>query len=98
YPLAFLTQEELIFIPRLPYHEDFRYTPRDDRYEPYGAVVEQSEKVAYITALHPALDDYLRDAFTREKVTWEERQFGDYRVFYDLSRIIRPEEVGLGQR
>lgn len=98
YPLAFLTQEELIFIPRLPYHEDFRYTPRDDRYEPYGAAVEQSEKVAYITTLHPALDDYLRDAFTRERVTWEERQFGDYRVFYDLSRIIRPEEVGLGQR
>jgi hypothetical protein len=28
YPLAFLSQEELIFTPRLPYHTDFRYTER----------------------------------------------------------------------
>jgi 4-amino-4-deoxy-L-arabinose transferase-like glycosyltransferase len=46
YPLAFQSQETLIFVPRLPYHTDLRYTVRDDRYAPYGELVAQSERVA----------------------------------------------------
>ena len=96
YPLAFESQEELIFTPRLPYHEDFRYTLRDDRYPTYDDQVERSERAAYITTNHPALDDRLREGFSRLKISWKEAQIGDYHVFYALSQHVRPEELGLG--
>ncbi len=98
YPLAFQSEEELIFIPRLPYHQDFRYTSRDDRYEPYRVAVAEAERVAYITTLHPALDGVLRVEFERLGVGWKEKQIGDFQVFFDLTRVVRPEEMGLGER
>ncbi len=94
YPLAFQSQEDLIFVPRLPYHQDFRYTRRDDRYPPYDAQVAEASRVAYITTNHPALDDFLRTRFSALGVTWEETQIGDYHVFYDLSQVVRPEDLG----
>jgi hypothetical protein len=97
YPLAFLSQEEFIYVPRLPYHQDFSYTPRDDRYEPYREAVLRSARVAYITTRHPALDERLRAAFGDLDVTYKEAVIGDYHVFYDLSRPIRPAEIGLGE-
>lgn len=97
YPLAFLSQEELIFVPRLPYHPDFRYTSRDDRYPPYDDQVAQAERVAYIVTNHPALEERLRQSFQSFGVTWQEAQIGDFRLFYALSRPVRPEEMGLGQ-
>ena len=97
YPLAFLTQEELIFVPRLPYHLDFRYTERYDRYGPYRDIVAQAERTAYITTNHVNLDRYLREHFTRLGVTWDEVQIGDFQVFYALSRPVRPEELNLGK-
>jgi 4-amino-4-deoxy-L-arabinose transferase-like glycosyltransferase len=96
YPLAFLSQEQLIFPPRLPYHIDMRYTSRDDRYLPYSEIAGSAKKVAYISALNPVLDDHLRDGFRRIGVTWHEKSIGDYRVFYGLSRPVHPEELGLG--
>jgi hypothetical protein len=96
YPLAFLSQERLVFIPTLPYHQDFRYTARDNRYQPYSESVAQSNKVAYITTRHPALDEYLREKFKQAGVSWEEAQIGDFQVFYALSKLIRPQEIGLG--
>jgi len=97
YPLAFQSHEELIFIPRLPYHQDFRYTSRDDRYAPYDLTVERAARVAYITAKHPALDRFLRDRFDKKGLSWKEEQIGDYHVFYHLSRKINPQEIGLGK-
>jgi 4-amino-4-deoxy-L-arabinose transferase-like glycosyltransferase len=85
YPLAFLSQEQLIFTPRLPYHPDFRYTPRDDRYPPYQDLVARAWRPAYITTHHPELDQALRDQFIRSGLTWQEAAIGDFRVFYDLS-------------
>jgi len=96
YPLAFLSGEELIFIPRLPYHEDFRFTPRDDRYPPYAQAVREADQVAYITTHHQALDEYLRKKFAERGMDWKESQIGDYQVFYDLSQAIRPQDMGLG--
>ncbi|NIM92963.1 MAG: hypothetical protein GTO18_04540 [Anaerolineales bacterium] len=93
YPLAFLSGEELIFIPRLPYHQDFRYTSRDDRYQPYDVEVERSDNVAYITTNHPALDERLRTEFAKVGVTWDEKTIGDYHVFYNLSAVVRPEDL-----
>jgi hypothetical protein len=96
YPTAFLSQEEVIFVPALPYHEDMRFTTRDDRYAPYRDVVADSEKLAYITTNHPALNAYLRTEFEAAGVRWQEKVIGDYQVFYGLSRDIRPDEMGLG--
>ncbi len=96
YPIAFLSQEEMIFVPRLPYHEDFRYTARDDRYPPYTNLVDGSEQVAYITTKHPALDEYIRDQFEIKGITWKEKIIGDYQVFYQLSDPVYINEIGLG--
>jgi 4-amino-4-deoxy-L-arabinose transferase-like glycosyltransferase len=96
YPLAFLSDENLIFIPRLPYHLDFRYTERDDRYAPYGEWVAQADRTTYITTNHPDLNDRLSKSFSELGVEWQQIQIGDYTVFYELSRPVRPQEIGLG--
>ncbi len=96
YPLAFQSAKSLIFIPRLPYHPDFRYTSRDDRYEPYTHLVNEADRVAYITTYHQPLNDYLRKKFTSNGITWREQTIGDYQVYYELSEPLRPEKIGLG--
>jgi len=96
YPLAFQSGEDLIFVPRLPYHLDFRYTARDDRYKPYDQLVDQAEHLAYITTHHPELDKRLRTGFTSLGVAWKEATIGDYHIFYGLSRKVRLEELNLG--
>jgi len=96
YPLAFLSEEELIFIPRLPYHENMAYTSRDDRYETYDQIVESASRAAYITTHHPKLNDYLRDKFIENELTWSEHKIGDFHVFYDLSDVITPEDLDMG--
>jgi len=95
YPLAFLSNEELIFVPRLPYHLDFRYTARDDRYPVYTSMVHSSDQVAYITTRHPALEERLRSGFTQAGIQWMEAEIGDYHVFYRLSRPVSPEQLEL---
>lgn len=97
YPLAFVSKERLIFSPRLPYHPDLRYTTRDDRYPVYTSMVERSDRVAYITTHNPALDEYLKQAFSRLGVKYQEVKIGDYHVYYRLSRPVHPREIGLGE-
>jgi hypothetical protein len=94
YPLAFLSNEELIYIPQLPYHQDFRFTQRDNRYPPYNNQIAQSDRVAYITTNHPPLNELLRAQLDELGVTWLERRIGDYTIFYDLSEPVRPEQIG----
>lgn len=98
YPLAFQSSESLIFIPRLPYHTDLRYTSRDNRYAPYNELVDSSPRVAYITANNFALDRLIMDGFRRLGVTWNEKHIGDYHIFYALSQKVTPEELGLGEK
>ena len=95
YPLAFKTDEKLIFVPSLPYHPDLRYTSRDDRYPPYDGMVAVSQRIAYITSKNPGLDRRLRSEFAAMDVTYKEAVIGDYRVFYALSDAIRPEELAI---
>lgn len=97
YPLAFLSDEALIFEARLPYHTDFRYSARDSRYPPYGQAVAASDRIAYITTRHPALDERLRTEFARLGVAYAEQAFGDFRIFYALSRPVAPGALGLGE-
>jgi len=89
YPLAFISNERLVFIPTLPYHQDFRYTPRDDRYSPYDELVSKSSKVAYVTTNHPGLDDALSSGLDLRGVAFRDKWIGPYHVFYDLSRPVR---------
>ncbi len=95
YPIAFLSGEEVILVPRLPYKADLRYTSRDDRYAPYGEWVEASPTVVYVTTNHPVLDGLLRDQWTALGVDFREVQIGSYHVFYDLSRKVTPDELTL---
>jgi 4-amino-4-deoxy-L-arabinose transferase-like glycosyltransferase len=95
YPLAFLSSEQLIFVPELPYHPDLVYTSRDDRYHPYDAMVASSNQVAYISAGNPNLDVKITEGLNALKVTWKVETIGDYQVYYQLSRAVAPEELGL---
>ncbi len=95
FPLAFLSQERLIFTARLPYHEDLRYTPRDDRYPPYDLVVAQSKRIAYITTRNPALDRLLEDQLAAHGVDYQLERIGDFRIYYNLSQVIRPDVLNL---
>jgi hypothetical protein len=93
YPLAFLSGEDLVFVPRLPYHPDFRYTARDDRYAPYDDLVTAGDRIAYITTSHPALDERLRQGLAAAGASFMEVSIGDYHVFYRLSIPLRPEDI-----
>jgi len=93
YPIAFLSNEEIILAPHLPYKADLRYTSRDDRYPPYTQAVEQAANVVYVTTNHPKLDALLRQGFARLGVTYREMQIGSYHVFHDLSRRVSPPDV-----
>jgi hypothetical protein len=95
YPIAFLSQEEIVLVPRLPYKADLRYTSRDNRYAPYGELVEASPTVVYVTTNHPMLDRLLRERFTALGVSFREVQIGSYHVFYDLSRKVTPADLTL---
>ena len=93
FPLAFLSHEEIIFTARLPYHQDLRYTPRDDRYPPYDGLVEASKHVAFITTNNPALDERLAATFAARGVRYQLEQIGDFHIYYNLSAPLRPEEI-----
>ncbi len=94
YPIAFLSGEDIVLVPRLPYKADFRYTSRDDRYAPYRERVEASPTVVYVTSNHPALDTLLRERFTALGIGFDEASIGSYHIFYDLSRQVTPAEIG----
>lgn len=95
FPLAFLSNEELIYEARLPYHQDFRYTSRDNRYPAYRQAVAVSDRVAYITTKHLPLDEKIRAGLRTLEVSFQETQIGDYHIFYALGRKVLPEELGL---
>jgi hypothetical protein len=98
FPIVFLSNEDIVCTAALPYHLDFRYTARDDRYPPYTRAAADSDRVAYITTRHPPLDERLRSGFANLGVTFSETAIGDFRVFYNLSRRVTPGELGLGER
>jgi 4-amino-4-deoxy-L-arabinose transferase-like glycosyltransferase len=95
YPLAFQSGERVIYIPALPYHLDLSYTARDDRYPPYTEEVAKSQRVAYIITRNPPLRAALRGELERLGVEWQEKQIGDFEIFYRLSEPVRPEELDL---
>ena len=95
YPLSFQSEERVVFLPLLPYRPDLRYTPRDNRYPPYKGMVEQSQRVAYITTRQPALEQSIRRGLSSLGVTWQEALLGEFHIFYRLSRPVGPAQLGL---
>lgn len=97
YPLAFRTEEKAIFVPRLPYHHDFSYTLRDDRYSPYTDQVYASSQNAYITYQNPGLDQKIEDGFTKLNISWQkDNEVPGFTVYFHLSTTVTPEQIGLG--
>jgi len=94
--LAFLSDEDIIYAAKLPYKDDLYYNPANNRYPAYDEIVSTSDRMAYITSRHPVLDALLRKKFGALGISFLEAQVGDFRVFYELSRVVRPEEIGLG--
>ena len=95
YPLAFQSGERLIFAPRLPYHQDFRYSDRDDRYAKYGETVAESSSRALITTNFPELNLILEESLARQAIEFEVTEIGPYTVFHGLSELVDPDQLGV---
>jgi hypothetical protein len=91
--IAFLSQEDIIFAPRLPYKSDLSLAPSDNRYPAYTQTVEQSRKIAVITSQQPKLDQLIREKLSMREISFQEIQIGVYRVFYNLSQLVQPAEL-----
>jgi len=95
YPIAFLSGEDVVLTPRLPYKASLRYSPHDNRYAPYDALVEASPTVVYVTTDYAGLNAMMREQFAALGVDFREVQIGSYHVFYDLSRRVSPDELAI---
>jgi 4-amino-4-deoxy-L-arabinose transferase-like glycosyltransferase len=96
FKLNFLSDEEIILAPQLPYKTDLSYVPVDDRYPAYSLQVDQSlEPPFYVTSNQPDLDEKLRKALKARQIGYQESVIGTYRVYCDLSNSVSPEDLGL---
>jgi len=96
YKIAFLSDEQVILASFLPYHPDLKWLPLDDRYAPYAAAVAAAPRRVYVTHREPNLEAYLQNAFAEKDVTYQIKDIGPYRVYYNFSVVITPAEIGLG--
>jgi 4-amino-4-deoxy-L-arabinose transferase-like glycosyltransferase len=93
YRIAFLSGEEIVLSPGLPFRYDLRPTSTD-RYPPYTAEVNNADRVVLVTANLPPLDEAIREALTNRGIAYNERTIGAYTVFYGLSPRVSPDELG----
>jgi 4-amino-4-deoxy-L-arabinose transferase-like glycosyltransferase len=98
YKIAFLSGEQVILASYLPYRPDLNWVPLDDRYAPYAEAVAGSSNRVYVTHREPTLEDYLQAAFAEREISYRTKDIGPYRVYYDLSTPVSPQEIGLGLR
>ncbi len=97
YPLAFLSQERLQYAPRLPYHENLRYSVGDDRIPAYTQAAACAQRIAYVTFVaQQTLNTRLRSAWIQRGLTWRETRLAGYMIYYDLRPALAPWDVGLG--
>jgi hypothetical protein len=96
YKIAFLSNERVVLVSHLPFRPDLRWNPLDDRYPPYAAAVASSLERVYVTHREPNLEAYLQRAFAERGISYRTQDIGPYRVYYDLSTNVSPQELGLG--
>ncbi len=85
---AFLSKEQLQLSAALPYKSDLTYTPVFERIPAYRAAVDSSDRVAYITANVPEVEQGLEAWFRQENITYQTAQVGVFRIYYDFSPVI----------
>jgi hypothetical protein len=96
FKIAFLSDEEVILVSYLPYLPDLRWNRKDtERYPPYAAAVAASPERVYVTHREPNLEQYLQQAFADRNISYQIKDIGPYRVYYDLSSPVTPQEMGL---
>ena len=96
YKIAFLSGEQIIVAPRLPYRANLRLDEGQDRYPAYSLWVDESSAPPfYITGNQAELDRRLRSALGMRQISYKEEVIGPYHVFYDLSARVTPEELGV---
>lgn len=96
YKIAFLSKEQVILASYLPYLPGVPWNPKDDRYPAYGAAVAASPQRVYVTHREPEMEAYLQQAFASRNISYQVRDIGPYRVYYDFSRPVTPQEIGIG--
>lgn len=96
YKIAFLSDERVILAAYLPYRADLAWLPLDDRYAPYGAAVAGGQRRVYVTHREPNLENYLQTTFKERDIAYQIKDIGPYRVYYNLSGLITPQEMGFG--
>lgn len=93
YRFAFLTDQRILLIPRLPYKKDMSFNIEDDRYAPYPEKVAEAENVVYITSNLEELDRQLRERFVTLQIDFDEKSIGPYTIFYNFPRHVGPEAL-----
>ena len=93
YRLAFLSRENLIFAPVLPYKDDLSYSQTDNRYPAYLEIVEASQQSGLITSRHPVLDGLIEVGLRELGISYRIAEFGVYRVYYDLSHKVTAADL-----
>ncbi|MFN8373697.1 MAG: hypothetical protein U0694_12595 [Anaerolineae bacterium] len=84
YRLAFLSDEQLLFVPVLPYKVTLIHRIADDRYPRYSDIVAASESYAFINANNPELDSLLVSTFEAMGIHYEVEHIGPYTVYFDF--------------
>jgi 4-amino-4-deoxy-L-arabinose transferase-like glycosyltransferase len=97
YKIAFLSDEQVILSALLPYYPpgpNSTWNNLPERYPPYQAAVEASPQRVYVTHREPNLEDHLQRAFAGKGVAYQIHDIGPYRVYYDFSTVVTPQEIG----
>lgn len=97
YKIAFLSKDQVILASHLPYRADLLWNPVDDRYAPYAAAVAASPDRMLVIHREPHLEDYLQRVLAERGISYHIQDIGPYRVYYNLSALVTPQDLGLGQ-
>ncbi|MBN1656778.1 MAG: glycosyltransferase family 39 protein [Anaerolineae bacterium] len=95
YKIAFLSNEQIVLAPLLPFSKQ-RHSPFEaDRYPPYSALARSTPSPVYVTCNQPWLDEVLIEEFHARGVHFEEADVGPYHIFYALSKVVSPIDMGI---
>jgi 4-amino-4-deoxy-L-arabinose transferase-like glycosyltransferase len=97
YKIAYLSHEQVILAALLPYRPDLKWNPLDNRYPRYVTEVEASPHPIYVTHREPNLEQFLQNSFAQHHINYQIKDIGPYRVYYSLSTVITPQEMGFGR-
>jgi hypothetical protein len=93
YRLIFLSHEQIILSPQLPFLNSLIKTGTD-RYPDYTAAVDAAERPVYVTANLPTLDSVIAERLTSRSISYARQAIGPYTIFFNLSARVTPVELG----